>query len=178
MESLDLLGVGSRVKHPAYGDGVVVRLHAVAYEICFMLYGLKMVGKEYEKLEVVEKIPTEDSVTFSAAEQSLIRILRHHLDGFEDVPLGDRWKKGRMVLEPADPALKGKEIPLEVFFHKIVMLRDRLRVLEQRINSHAGLSDAEKVDLQQYITRAYGTLTTFNVLFKDKEHYFVGGKAE
>ncbi|MDT8309374.1 MAG: hypothetical protein RQ866_07565, partial [Bacteroidales bacterium] len=81
---------------------------------------------------------------------------------------------GVMVLQPGNTDLKGKEIPIETFFHKIVMLRDRLRVLEQNINSHAKLTDEEKIDLQQYITRIYGSLTTFNILFDDKEHYFSG----
>ncbi|MFZ1255152.1 MAG: hypothetical protein WAR77_02315, partial [Saprospiraceae bacterium] len=73
--------------------------------------------------------------------------------------------------------LKEKEIPIEKFFHKIVMLRDRLRVMEQRINS-SNLTDEEKINLQQYITRIYGSLTTFNVLFRHKEHQFVGEKGE
>jgi hypothetical protein len=81
-----------------------------------------------------------------------------------------------MILQPADKTLKGKDIPIEDFFHKIVMLRDRLRVLEQNINSSKNLSDEEKVNMQQYITRCYGSLTTFNVLFKDKEDWFVGEK--
>ena len=90
--------------------------------------------------------------------------------------LGDRWQHGTMLLQPVDKSLKPKEIPIEDFFHKVVMLRDRLRVLEQNINSNKKLSDGDKVDLQQYITRCYGSLTTFNVLFKNKEHWFVGDK--
>ncbi|GAC1480383.1 MAG: hypothetical protein NVS1B13_01020 [Flavisolibacter sp.] len=79
-----------------------------------------------------------------------------------------------MLLQPADKSLKPKEIPIEDLFHKIIMLRDRLRVMEQQINSHKKLDDKEKINLQQYITRIYGSLTTFNVLFKNKEEWFVG----
>jgi hypothetical protein len=95
----------------------------------------------------------------------------------EEVPIGDRWEGGTLILQPADKSLKAKELPIEDFFHKIVMTRDRLRVLEQRINGNAQLSDAEKVNLQQYITKIYGSLTTFNVLFRYKEHYFTGEKS-
>jgi hypothetical protein len=81
-----------------------------------------------------------------------------------------------MLLQPADKTQKPKEIPVDIFFHKVVMLRDRLRVMEQQINAHKQLSDEEKVNLQQYITRIYGSLTTFNVLFKNKEQWFIGDK--
>ena len=170
------LGIGSRVKHPAYGDGVVIRLHLAAYELCFIHYGIKMVGLDYNAWEVVDRVPIEEEVSFSAAEKSLIKILRTWSDITEVVPIGDRWKDGMMILKPADDSLQSKEIPIETFFHKIVMIRDRVRVMEQRINSSDKLSDEEKVNLQQYITRIYGSLTTFNVLFKNKDDQFSGEK--
>ncbi len=170
----EILGIGSRVNHPAYGDGVVIRLHKVAYECSFMTYGIKMVGKEYDKWQVIEAVPAATGVTFNEVEKSLVKILQAWSDISEVVPLGDRWTGGTMILKPEDSSLQPKEIPIESFFHKIVMVRDRLRVMEQRINASKGLSDEEKVNLQQYITRIYGSLTTFNVLFKNKEQQFQG----
>jgi len=173
MSSNQLLGVGSRVNHPAYGIGVVIRLHGAAYDVSFVTYGIKQVGKDYTEWEVMEAIPAEEAITFTEAEKSLMRVLRQWSDITEVVPLGDRWGKGTLILRPEDSSLKDKEIPIETFFHKIVMVRDRLRVMEQRINS-SNLQNEEKVNLQQYITRIYGSLTTFNVLFKYKEHQFKG----
>ncbi|MGB0510650.1 MAG: hypothetical protein ACPGGB_06980 [Flavobacteriales bacterium] len=103
-------------------------------------------------------------------------VFDQYLESPDPVDLGDKWEGGTMELRPGDDDLKSKEIPIETFFHKIVMLRDRLRVLEQNINSHKVLTDEDKVNLQQYITRCYGSLTTFNVLFDRKEDWFVGEK--
>ncbi len=175
MSETNTLGVGSRVKHPAYGDGAVIRKHKAAYEVCFMLYGIKLVGLDYDKWEVIEAIPSEDEVTFTEAEKALVKILKTYNAIEQPIDLGHRWEGGMMILKPGEEDLKAKELPIETFFHKIVMVRDRLRVMEQRINSSA-LTDEEKVNLQQYITRIYGSLTTFNVLFKYKDDHFKGEK--
>jgi hypothetical protein len=169
------LGIGSRVRHPAFEDGVVIRLHAAAYDVCFLRYGIKSVGKDYEKWEIIERIEPASEVSFTDAEKALRRILRNYNALQEEVKLGDRWIDGQLILQPGEDGLKSKEMPIDTFFHKIVMVRDRLRVMEQRINS-AKLTDEEKVNLQQYITKIYGSLTSFNVLFKYPEDGFVGEK--
>lgn len=173
---MELLGVGSRIKHPSFGTGVVIRLHKRIYDVCFIETGIKPVSKDFE-VEVIDRVEPDYSVTFTEAEDALIKILREWSDVTEVVPLGDRWKNGMMVLRPGDKTLKEKEVEIDVFFHKIVMLRDRLRVMEQKINAHKIMTDEEKVDLQQYITRIYGSLTTFNVLFKHKGDQFEGDKS-
>lgn len=129
--------------------------------------------------EVIEAVEDEvDTISFSEVEQSLISILRRWSDASSVTPIADKWKGGNLVLKPGDTNLSEKEIPMDTFFHKIVMVRDRIRVMEQKINSSNNLDDQEKVDLQQYITRIYGSLTTFNVLFKNQSDNFVGEKTK
>ena len=169
----EILGIGSRVKHPSYGEGVILEVDVAAYKCCFMQFGFKHVGKEYNGWEVIEAIVHTASVSFNEAEKSLAKILQSWMGVSEKVELGDKWDDGVMILKPGDDSLKPKEIPIDTFFHKIVMVRDRLRVMEQRINS-SNLADEEKVNLQQYITRIYGSLTSFNVLFKYKNNHFRG----
>ena len=141
------------------------------------LHGIKEIDKTDDRLdEIIPENLSQEIETTSDMEISLLKILRLWGGLSEPVPLGDRWLGGTMALQPADKTQKAKEIPIEDFFHKVVMLRDRLRVLEQNINSHKKLTDEDKVNLQQYITRCYGSLTTFNVLFKNKEQWFVGDK--
>ena len=171
------LGIGTRLQHTLFGPGVIVAVRYATYLISFINHGIKEIEKDDTKLEVI--IPEQVSAeveTVSDVERSLLKILRLWGGFSETVPLGDRWIGGTMILQPADKSQKPKEVPVDVFFHKIVMLRDRLRVMEQQINAHKLLTDEDKVNLQQYITRIYGTLTTFNVLFRDKEHWFVGEK--
>ena len=172
------LGIGTRLQHTQHGPGVIVGVRYATYLISFIYHGIKEVDKNDTHLEeIIPENVTEEIETHSDVEKSLLKILRLWGSITEIVPIGDRWQKGTMLLQPADKTLKPKEIPIEDFFHKIVMLRDRLRVMEQQINAHKNLTDEDKVNLQQYITRIYGTLTTFNVLFKNKEHWFVGEKS-
>jgi len=171
------LGIGTRLQHSLYGPGVIVGIKYATYLISFINHGIKEIDKTDNKLdEIIPENVSLEIETHSEVERSLLKILRLWGGITENVPLGDRWIKGMMLLQPADKSLKPKEIPIDDFFHKIVMLRDRLRVLEQNINSNKTLSDEEKVNIQQYITRCYGSLTTFNLLFKNKEQWFVGDK--
>jgi len=171
------LGIGTRLQHTQFGPGVIVAVRLATYLITFLNEGTKEIDKTEDKLEeIIPENVTAELETASELEKSLLKILRLWSDTSEIVPLGDKWKGGTMLLQPADKLQKPKEISIDIFFHKIVMLRDRIRVMEQQINAHKLLSDEDKVNLQQYITRIYGTLTTFNVLFKNKEHWFVGEK--
>ena len=174
---LETLRIGMNVRHPQYGLGIVKTISEMTAEIQFN-DGKRAVEPNAAGLEAAEprmaaaglEIPLKQFVeqTLAAAIEKL---------GLEKPDavvekLGVRWHGGKVVLHPADPALQTREVPLETFFHKIVMVRNNLRVLEQKINAHEKLSDGEKVEMQQYITRSYGSLTTFNVLFKEKEHQF------
>ena len=173
------LGIGTRLQHTLHGPGVIVGIKYATYLISFIHQGIKEIDKIDEKLdEIIPENVSEEIETNSEMEKSLLKILRLWGGIGEIVPLGDRWQNGTLLLQPADKTLKPKEIPLEDFFHKIVMLRDRMRVLEQNINSSKTLSSEEKVNLQQYITRCYGSLTTFNVLFRNKEQWFIGEKSQ
>ena len=116
---------------------------------------------------------------FSMTREELKEIIREALgETARPVPLAPKWEGGTVVVRPHDPQLQSRELPVDALFHKVVMVRDRLRVLEQKINAHPKLSDAEKVEMEQYITRCYGSLTSFNLLFRDPADHFVGSKGE
>lgn len=173
------LGIGTRLQHTQHGPGVIVGIRYATYLISFIDHGVKEIDKTDSHLdEILPENISEEIETNSDIEKSLLKILNMWNGVAEIVPIGDKWKNGMMLLQPADKTLKPKEVPIDIFFHKIVMLRDRLRVLEQQINAHKNLDDTDKVNLQQYITRVYGSLTTFNVLFKNKEQWFIGDKSE
>jgi hypothetical protein len=175
---IESLHLGMRVRHPQYGTGVVKTIAESTAEIQFDNGDKRAVAPEPSGLE-----PAEPQMAVGGPSVPLKQFIEQTVDaavarlGLEKPEavvekLGARWQGGKLVLHPADPALQAKEVPLETFFHKIVMVRNNLRVLEQKINAHEKLSDGEKVEMQQYITRSYGSLTTFNVLFKEKQDQF------
>lgn len=175
------LGVGSRVEHPLLGKGVIVETGSEFYNIWFKSSNTqKSISKNFE-LKVVsasEAGGSGEMASLADVELALDNLLDRRADITELVELGGKWEDGQMILKPGSDDLQEKAIPIETFFHKIVMVRDRLRVLEQNINSHKVLTDEDKVHLQQYITRAYGSLTTFNVLFKNTHEQFKGSSSK
>ena len=168
------LGIGSRVRHSEWGVGIVVQVTSDNYKITFVNHGNKELPKHQDELEIIELVePSQDLISLELVEKTLGKLLSKITDESEIVELGDKWIGGKLVFHPGNPELKPYELPVDNFFHKIVMVRDRLRVMEQRVNS-SELTDEEKVSLQQYITRIYGSLTSFNILFKNREDGFKG----
>jgi hypothetical protein len=174
---IEALHLGMRVRHPQYGLGLVKAISEATAEIQFD-EGRRTVAPEPSGLEPAEAQAAVRGLDVPLP-QFIQQVVSSALDklGLEkpEAEIGQlaaRWQRGKAVLHPSDPSLQTKEIPLETFFHKIVMMRNQLRVLEQKINGHEKLSDAEKIEMQQYITRCYGSMTTFNVLFKEKEDQF------
>jgi hypothetical protein len=170
---------GLQVLHPQYGLGDVKLLTEKTAEVLFND------GRKTLTEQLIEELkPAEPRARLEGMEKPLRDLIAEVVDVTVDKlnlkvdrddlapQLAPRWVGGRVVLHPNDPSLTTKEMDLDVFFHKIVMVRDNLRVLEQKINAHPKLNDAERVELQHYITKSYGSLTTFNLLFKDKEKMF------
>ena len=174
---IESLCIGMKVRHPQYGVGTVKALQERTAEIRFD-DGQRTVDPLTAELQPAEpqvavtglNRPLEDFIedTTRAVVQAMGVERPDSLVG----ELAARWRHGRLVLHSSDPTLQTKEVPIEVFFHKIVMMRNNLRVLEQKINGLEKLDEAEKIEMQQYITRCYGSMTTFNLLFRTKEDQF------
>lgn len=171
------LKIGMVIRHPMYGEGTVQSIRQQAADIEFDGV-VKTVSPESSGIE-----PAEPSVAVSSLSMPLENFVDQTIQkifdqlGIEDpnqdiTGIAQKWKDGKLVLHPGNLDLQNKEIPIETFFHKIVMIRNNLRVLEQKINTHSQLSESDKIELQQYISRSYGSLTTLNVLFKSKEDQF------
>lgn len=166
-----------RVHHPRYGVGTIKALTEHTADIAFSD------APRTVDPAVSELTRAEATATVSEMQVPLDQLIRETAQAVIDSlglekrdtiaeGIGSRWNGGKLTLQPNDPSLQAKEVPLETFFHKIVMIRNNLRVLEQKLNASDKLTDGDKFEMQQYITRCYGSLTTFNVLFKNKEDQF------
>jgi hypothetical protein len=175
--TIQTMHIGMKVKHAEYGLGTVKSLSEHMADVRFDS-GLRTLAPEQSELE-----PDEAQAEISGLNIPLSNLIAETVGAIVDKldlkqddahveQLASRWQKGTMVLKSADVALQPKEVPLETFFHKIVMMRNNFRVLEQKINAHPQLSDAEKVEMQQYISKCYGSMTTFNILFKSEGDQF------
>lgn len=178
--NIGTLHIGMKVRHPQYGVGVVRSLTEQTADISFD-DGPRTIAPAQSDLQ-----PAESTATLTELQMPLANLIRETAQSVVEAlglepkdavveGLANRWQQGTLVLQSADSSLQPKEVPLETFFHKVVMIRNNLRVLEQKVNANDKLSEADKFDIQQYITRCYGSLTTFNVLFKNKEEQFRGG---
>ncbi len=169
------LKVGSKIEHLRYGIGIVSETGLTNFNVFFKNGGemsFSISNEEIEVLSTPEGATGGSTVDLNQVEEMISYVLDKYGALTEVVELGEEWEGGELEIHAANRDLLSKKIPMETFFHKIVMVRDRLRVLEQNINSHPKLTDEDKVHFQQYITRSYGSLTSFNVLFKHKEDYF------
>ena len=159
--------IGAWIEHPQLGVGRVANSNENAWVVSFPGVGLRNVQPNEVGVREVPAPPQEDPIK---------RAVREVLDeyGFGAVAeIAGRWEGGEIVVRSATGA-QDHRMEVDKLFHKVVMIRDRLRVLEQKINANKTLSGAEKVDLQQYVTRCYGSLTSLNFLFKRDEDKFRG----
>lgn len=163
--------IGHLIRHVQFGVGRVVGREGDCLVIRFRSGELRRVAANYAGLQPVGAASEVDLVRL---QQALREVLADFGTFDAELELADRWQGGTLVLRPGKPGLQEKEVPIDVFLRKLVSIREKLRVLEQKINNHPHLTDADRLDLQAYITRSYGSLTTFNILFADKSGWFVG----
>jgi hypothetical protein len=164
-------GVGTVVRHAHFGSGRVVSYEGDAYVILFRGGETRRVPFAFPDLQAEAAAGDPD---LDRLKQAVREVLGDHGWIDVDLELGKRWVGGTLRLIPGKESTQAKDVPLEVFFKKLTGIRDRLRVLEQKLNSHPGLAPEEKLELQGYISRCYGSLTTFNVLFGAPESQFKG----
>lgn len=166
---------GDLVRHERFGIGRVEEASGGGDDQLCTVHFSRTDKRTAVAAEELQVLTDAETAAYDMMKLAVSEVSREELPQIE---LGARWRGGEMLLKPGDPKLASKSMPIETFFHKIVMVRDRLRVMEAQINGHKVLTDSDKVELQQYITRMYGSLTTFNILFKEKSEHFIGQKGD
>lgn len=170
-----MISLGAKVAHPSFGEGVIFGEDEKTWKIYFREHGEEAIAKAYDALELIEASGVEQkSIGLEDVVAAVENVFEQYHEDTRHIEMAERWEGGHLILKPGNEATQSKEVPIDTFFHKIVMVRERLRVLEQNINNHEKLDDQDRLHLQQYITRAYGSLTTFNVLFASKNDHFKG----
>ncbi|MDH3591698.1 MAG: hypothetical protein OER88_07460 [Planctomycetota bacterium] len=157
--------IGAWIEHPQLGVGRVTNIKDTTYIVAFPGVGLRNVESHEAGVREVDAPPQEDPIK---------RAMREILDeyGFGGAAeIAGRWEGGEIVVRSPSGAQEHR-LEVDKLFGKVVMIRDRLRVLEQKVNANKTLQNSEKVDLQQYITRCYGSLTSLNFLFKNDADKF------
>ena len=166
---------GAIVKHPTKGVGAVIEVTETSYRIFFSEENISEISKDFQGFTLIKdgKQPSiSDSIEL--IKDAMFEVVENLNDLQHPVDFASKWQNGELEFHPVDNSLQSHVIPISSFFRKVVLIRDRLRVLEQNINSHAVLTDEDKISLQQYVTRVYGSLTSFNFLFKNKDQFFKG----
>lgn len=170
------IGIGALVNHPMFGAGKVVDYEAGNYVVLFKGGEAKRVAFSFEAMKPAAAAgdPEGDRIRKAVRE-----VLGDYGWLETEAELAPRWVGGTMKMIPGKEGIQAKDVPIEAFLKKIIGIRDKLRVLEQKLNAHPALTPEEKIEFEGYITRCYGSLTTFNVLLGSKEAQFKGtGKEE
>jgi hypothetical protein len=162
--------IGTLIQHAHLGIGRVVGFSGEFYVIHFK-GDVRNVPFSYQEMKALE---TTEDPDLQRIKLAVREVLGDYGWADADLEVNKRWLGGTLKLIPGKEDTQPKEIPIEVFIKKIIGVREKLRVLEQKINNHPTLDLADKAELQGYITRSYGSLTTFNALFSDKASHFVG----
>lgn len=162
--------IGTLIQHAHLGTGRIVGFSGEFYVIHFK-GDVRNVPFSYQEMKALE---TTEDPDLQRIKLAVREVLGDYGWADADLEVNKRWLGGTLKLIPGKEDTQPKEIPIEVFIKKIIGVREKLRVLEQKINNHPTLDLADKAELQGYITRSYGSLTTFNALFSDKASHFVG----
>ncbi len=179
MKDLQTYIPGEKICHRAFGTGKILEIKDAGlnlkWKVKFADGDTKWINITTEQLEEMDF--GEYSLTFEDVKEAVREVLNY--DGLiGETEIAEKWRGGKVVFVPGNEDMAPYELPIDNLFHKIVMIRDRLRVLEQRINSHKDLDEDKKVELQQFVTRIYGSLTSFNILFRSREEGFVGQRGK